>query len=380
MRILIVSPGSHRKEGGIQYVERMVYRALKDLCPNADIHLQLLLDDGSSENHGQPGIEPMPFASWRGYGGSRIGFAIGTLATALFGRWDWILCSHGYLSPLCWIARTLGGPEHVLLVHYQEMVIGQTPLRRFCMARAKQVIAVSEFSRQTFLSRISRDVIVNKCLLGLGEDTGEVARQMPPRSDLVGRKVILIVGRMVQGRDKGHAALIRAMAFVLTKVPTAVLCIVGRGPGEPSLRALATELGVASSVIFAGFAAPDELKSYYGSSAVFAMPSDSEGFGLVYLEAMRAGCACIGGNNDAAREIIQDGVTGFVCDPTKTRELAERLLFLIQDSDAARTMGEAGRLRWRQLFTYSEFRLRLSKALGDSLLTPTAAPNETEVV
>ncbi len=99
------------------------------------------------------------------------------------------------------------------------------------------------------------------------------------------------------------------LAPVVARVPGAQLVVAGLGNDVPRLQAKARALGV-PRVVFCGFLPRDALTVLWSRIAVFAMPSAREGFGLVYLEAMRAGRPCIGSTSDAAGDIIVHGETG----------------------------------------------------------------------
>ena len=96
------------------------------------------------------------------------------------------------------------------------------------------------------------------------------------------------------------------------------------------------------------------------------MPSRDEGFGLVFLEAMRAGRPCIGGAA-RPREIIEDGVTGWLVAPATARSSRARRAVPAR-CPAADAMGARGRARFLQQFTEEHFRDRFSA------LVPLAAP------
>jgi len=100
---------------------------------------------------------------------------------------------------------------------------------------------------------------------------------------------------------------------------------------------------------------------------VFAMPSRGEGFGIAYLEAMAHGLPCIGSVHDAAGEVIEDGVTGYLVDQSDTRALADRVSRLLGDDAGRREMGEAGRRRLRERFTADRFARRLGDLVEAAL-------------
>jgi glycosyltransferase involved in cell wall biosynthesis len=106
-----------------------------------------------------------------------------------------------------------------------------------------------------------------------------------------------------------------------------------------------------------------ELTALYRDCAFFIMPSSDEGFGLVFLEAMRAGKACIGASG-AAAELIEDGVTGFVVDLDDPEQVLKTVIRLFQDPELAARLGRAGAERWALDFTEEAFARRLRALLA----------------
>jgi phosphatidylinositol alpha-1,6-mannosyltransferase len=168
----------------------------------------------------------------------------------------------------------------------------------------------------------------------------------------------LIVGRMSANEAyKGHEELLRVWPRVLERHPRAQLWMVGDGDDRPRLEALAARLGVCSAVTFTGRVDDVELDRRYRACRFFVMPSRHEGFGLVFLEAMRAGKACIGAPG-AAAEIIQDGVTGLIVDPAAHDDLCAAVVRLFDEPAACEAFGRAGAARFRTEFTDARFAAR----------------------
>jgi glycosyltransferase involved in cell wall biosynthesis len=90
----------------------------------------------------------------------------------------------------------------------------------------------------------------------------------------------------------------------------------------------------------------------YASADVFALPTRFEPFGIAFVEAMHFGLPCIGPRACAVPEIVRDGETGFTVDVDDVDGLTDRLLRLLTDRTLAEHMGEAGRARAREIFTW----------------------------
>jgi glycosyltransferase involved in cell wall biosynthesis len=101
--------------------------------------------------------------------------------------------------------------------------------------------------------------------------------------------------------------------------------LIGNGPDEGRLRALAGELGVADRVEFAGFVTRDRVRERFQRCDVFALPSAFEGLPVALLEAMSCGAPAVGSDIPAIAEVIDDGVSGRVVPVGRPELLAEAI-------------------------------------------------------
>ena len=192
----------------------------------------------------------------------------------------------------------------------------------------------------------------------------------PPCFDFDGPPTALILGRLDEGRYKGHRELIECWPRVIAAVPEARLLIVGGGSDLEAVRSLAAQSPAAASVEIAGFVPENRIEAVWRRAHVFAMPSRGEGFGLVYIEAMRRGLPVIASVHDAAPEVNLDGITGYNVDLDRPAELPEHVIALLGNPDLARRLGQAGQARWREHFRYSIFRTRFLLLLSNVLSQP----------
>jgi glycosyltransferase involved in cell wall biosynthesis len=168
----------------------------------------------------------------------------------------------------------------------------------------------------------------------------------------------LITGRLHSGeRYKGHDELIDVWPQVLQRHPQARLVVAGDGDDRLRLEEKARRAGMQERIEFRGRVPDEELAGLYRDCSFFAMPSGKEGFGLVFLEAMSMGKACIAGRG-AGDEVIDDGNTGIVVSAGNREELLAALLRLFGDERLRKRMGEAGLERYRERFTEEQFAAR----------------------
>ena len=150
----------------------------------------------------------------------------------------------------------------------------------------------------------------------------------------------LIVGRMnSRERYKGHDALIDLWPLVRSSVPDARLIIAGDGDDTARLRQKAGQ-----GIVFLGRVDESRLAALYRDATFFVMPSTDEGFGLVYLEAMRASTPCIAARG-AAEEIITDGLDGVIVDAADREMVLAAMVRLFADPAARARMAAAAAVR-----------------------------------
>jgi phosphatidylinositol alpha-1,6-mannosyltransferase len=164
------------------------------------------------------------------------------------------------------------------------------------LRKGDAVIAVSSFTRDRALRcgvSPERLTVIHNGVNTSRFSPGPRDPAIEERFALKGKSVLLCLARLDE--RKGQDKLLEAMPEILTAVPQAVLLIVGGGDYESPLRELAGTLGLKERVIFAGAASDAELTAYYRTADVYVMPNrttasgDTEGFGLVFLEAGACG-------------------------------------------------------------------------------------------
>lgn len=188
-----------------------------------------------------------------------------------------------------------------------------------------------------------------------------------------GERLLLFVGRLE--RLKGVETILRALPLAAGRRRGGVrLLILGedsRETGESEkerLRALAAELGIANQVDFLGSVAHHELPFFYAAADACLMPSYTESFGLVGLEAQACGCAVIASNVAGLASVVRDGVTGYLVDGHDPDEWAVRIGRVLEDPELAEQLGRRGVLL-AQRFPWGRTADRVWAAF-ESLLEP----------
>jgi phosphatidylinositol alpha-1,6-mannosyltransferase len=178
---------------------------------------------------------------------------------------------------------------------------------------------------------------------------------------------VLMLGRLsaLEGY-KGHRQMIEAWPLVLERRPDALLWIAGDGDLRASLEGLARRTRVGCSVRFFGAVSRVDKDQLIAQCRCLALPSRGEGFGLVYLEAMRLGRPCLVSDVDAGREVVNPPEAGLAVNPDDPAQLAGSVHRLLAADDEWSGWSERARARYDRHFTASHFRQRLLSALFEA--------------
>ncbi len=190
-------------------------------------------------------------------------------------------------------------------------------------------------------------------------DAAQIRRRFP------GKKIILTVARLVE--HKGQDKVIAALSRVRKEYAEVVYLVVGSGPFEHRLKAMAAQNGLSDIVFFEGEVKEDALVSYYQSCDIFIMASRQikdtgavEGFGITFLEAGICSKPVIAGNSGGVPDVVIDGETGILVDADSSPDIAAALIRLLSDPGLAQSLGAGARRRILKEFTLEQHSRRLS--------------------
>lgn len=160
-------------------------------------------------------------------------------------------------------------------------------------------------------------------------------------------KQIMIAGRLIE--FKGHKFLIEAMSRVKKAHGSDVkLLIAGTGDLEGTLRSQVEELGLSKDVEFLGYS--KEVGSFMANSDVVVVPSISEGFGVVFLEAFSAKTPVVAWDVPSGNELMKHGKTGYLVEPYNTDQLADQLIEVLDSPEEQEEIVEAAYAELKSYF------------------------------
>jgi len=250
------------------------------------------------------------------------------------------------------VARLFRKPL-VIYAHGEEITTwrqsGKFKVMVFTYRHADLVIANSDFTRDELLKiGVTEENII---LISPGVDThrfkpGLEVADLKASIDINNdHKLILSVGRL--SRRKGFDMVIGAMPELLDHGLDVHYALIGIGEDQVHLEALVKEKGLTERVHFLGHVTAEELPRWYNACDVFAMPNreidgDTEGFGMVFLEAAACGKPVIAGLAGGTGAAVKDGETGLRVDGTNPNVVSGALHRLLTNSDAVNAMQAQG--------------------------------------
>lgn len=142
---------------------------------------------------------------------------------------------------------------------------------------------------------------------------------------------------------KGPDVLLKAMPKIIKKVPDAKLVLVGSGRERGTLGMLSKKLGIDEYVKFAGFVKEHLKPLYYKSADVFVLPSFTEAFPIVLLEASASGLPMVVSDLETFKCIIEEGYNGIVTKRGDEKNLADAVIYLLENKNIKERMGKNAR-------------------------------------
>jgi phosphatidylinositol alpha-1,6-mannosyltransferase len=320
MKVLAVFPPLHDENaGGIQVAGLIAWEAL--------------------QSRGATRLEVSARRRWRAV----------RMARALPNHYDVILFWHLdllRLAPL--ISRTA---RRVVFLHGIEAWRRPDAFTRLLLRRAV-LWANSQYTADRARTTLRNREPARIIHLGLGTAARECQTPADP-------PVALMISRLDAGeRYKGHHEVIDAWTLVQERVPQAQLWIIGDGDLRAELEARAN----GRNIRFFGRVSDAEKQTLIDAACCVVLPSRGEGFGLVYLEAMRSGRPCLIGT-DAGREVVHPPEAGLSVDPADHAALADALVRLLSRDAEWQRMADGARRRHADNFTAAHFQQRLLSAL-----------------
>jgi glycosyltransferase involved in cell wall biosynthesis len=282
-----------------------------------------------------------------------------------------------------WVARAAGGARLVTTFYGVELrwVKSTMPWLRPFLARAAtssdRAVAISQYTAREIREVADVPVTVIPYTTGL-RDAAPAAAATPSARPAVDRSrgfTILFVGRLVA--RKGIPTLIEAARRLRATLPIRVV-VIGEGPERPAIEALVAQAGLDGVVELRGRVPQDALARAYQEAGALALPAivdargDTEGLGVVLLEAMSFGTPVVASGIGGITDIVVHDQTGLLVPPGDPVALAGAIERLARDPALRQRLAHAGLRRFRDDFSWPALVQRWDDLYREAVTSPGA--------
>lgn len=282
----------------------------------------------------------------------------------------WIL-PQGFAAAI--VGRLLGIPV-VVTAHAGDVFPLRNPLfrllSRFSISSAAAVTVNSSFTKaavEKIASRTAKVIPMGVDFKLFSSASSSAAAAIRKKYAIKG-KMLLFVGRLAE--KKGATYLVAAMADVVKKFPNSRLVVVGDGPEKAALVRQSQQLGLSGSVIFAGSVPNRQLPPYYRAADVFVLPSivdskgDTEGLGVVLLEAIAAGTPVVASNVGGIPDIVIHNKTGLLVGQKNPQQLAAAIISLLKNKPLSRKLSASAKKHIAEKYSWQKIANRFHEVFS----------------
>lgn len=326
--------------------EVATYNIARELAQRHEVHVLTTSDKGQTKESRQDGFTVHRVAQRSIFLFDMLTFSIGCLLK-LRQINPGIVQAQGIIPPgvPAFLSKKLLGRPYVVCGQGSDVYLRSRVndlVSKQVLKEARAVISLTNDMRNAAQSISQRDVSVipnGVSLSSFDNLSPQPLRKILNISDE--ERVILFVGTLRP--VKGVKYLIEAMSIINHVDDRVRLLLVGGGEERGNLEILAKRLAVADKVNFMGKVPHQKVPEFMSASDVFVLPSLSEGFPLTILEAMASGLPVVASRVGGLPEIIQEGKNGFLTEPGNPKDIAEKVLGVLGNSQLRRRMSSHNR-------------------------------------
>ena len=358
--------------GGIEKVCRVVGKAL------CELKLQYSGSVKIFSLYGHPnsvdGNVYFPQTKYTCFRNKRFAFVSGSLFAGC--KSDIVLLSHvNLLIPGILIKLFKPKVKLILLAHGIEVWRPFATWKKRLLHKIDLILPVSHFTKDRMKELYdlpeTKFSVMNNCLDPFLEQPlqPDRARYLLERYGLDAEsQVLLTVSRMVDTEQyKGYDRVLEALPALIPHYPRLRYLLVGKYDAveKKRLDTIIDKLGLQQQVIFTGFIPDAEMAMHFKLANLFIMPSEKEGFGIVFIEAMFYGLPVIAGNKDGSVDALCNGELGTIVDPDNLYEIINAIKKIL-DAPAAYKPNQQ---KLKEQFSYEWYKRKLYKCLRGVLMT-----------
>jgi len=352
--------------GGIERVCRIAGKALYELGLQYGGIVDVFSMYGIPNN--ADGNKYFPQLVFTGFGANKIRFMFRSVAEGR--RSKVVLMSHINLLLVGGLIKFFKpSVKLVLLAHGIEVWKPFPAWKKYILRKCDLILPVSRFTKEKMKSLYGlpeeKIVVLNNCL----DPFLELPLQKEKKEYLLERyglkkehRILLTVSRMADTEQyKGYDKVLQVLPDLVKAHPDLRYLLVGKYDVSEKRRldSIINQLGLQDMVVFAGLVTDQELAAHFNLADIFIMPSEKEGFGIVFIEAMFYGIPVIAGNKDGSVDALWNGELGLLVDPNNKTEITAAIKKILDNRQHYLPDQE----KLKQHFGYTGYKEKLKEML-----------------
>ena len=339
------------KKGGIENFNKTFLQALNDLCIQS-VSVSVYDKENKSEYAN---------ITFKNFNTDKLAASLYVLSNIY--NFDRLILAHINLIPIAIIAKILNPKIKIYLSIYGIEVWKKISwIKRKFIEKFIKIFSISSYTTKLFKNMNNMN---EKSVFYLAPGINLQTQHCSNNPYMLNCFNILSVTRLDKNDDyKGVDSVIKTISFLIKKIPNLRYTIIGKGNDKERLEKLANDLNVLQYIEFKGFV--ENIEPYYQYCDIFILPSKGEGFGIVYIEAMKYKKPCIACDEGGQTDVVLDNKTGYLCKYDDIECLGIKIIDLYKDEKKRKLLGENGYKYLLNNFTFEKFQKRLKDILNDS--------------
>ncbi len=326
--------------GGIEKVSRLAGKAFYEICEDENKKLEVI------SLHDETWLcDPkyLPAKVFKGYSAKIFPFVKNSVAAGINSRI--VVLSHINLLLVGWLIKLLSPKTKLVLIAHGIEVWKPLPFwKRYMLKRCDRILAVSDYTRTTMnkLHKLNPEkcIVVNNCLDPFLTDNVDQKKieELKELYNVTSDNIVLMTLSRISSKEKykGFDKVINALKDLKYRYPLLKYMVVGMydDSEKVTLDKLIATNNLQNEVIFTGFIPDQELAAHFNLADIYIMPSEKEGFGIVFIEAMFYGKPVIASSGNGSTDALLNGKLGVLIDPKNPGEASQAIEKIIKNRDA----------------------------------------------
>lgn len=334
MKIYFLILSAFSTTGGLEKFNRAFMKALNDISLEEKFELFVMSSHDSEQDD-----KYITKEKFKGYSGNKIVFTLNCIIQAK--KMDIVFIGHINLAPVALLLKLFNPKIKLYLIgHGIEIWSKQILFKKLFLKISDKILAVSNFTKKQIISNNG----INKNKIIVFPNTLDPYFNLPNKfgkpNYLQKRyginektKVILTVTRINKNElYKGYDKVLEALPEIINILPNIKYILAGKYDvyEEQRIKEKVKRLGLEKHFILTGFIKEEELTDHYMLADVFILPSNQEGFGIVFIEASACGTPVIAGNKDGSVDALLNGKTGKLVDSDSLYQIKKAIIDIIE--------------------------------------------------